>query len=75
MIVTEHRSETRRCTSCGALTKAEFPSDLRPRPVWAADTFARRLHLPNQQWERRRGKNKVLVAVGHTMLAISYHAC
>ncbi|MBC7910632.1 MAG: IS66 family transposase, partial [Pyrinomonadaceae bacterium] len=47
--VTEHRGEVRRCTSCGARTKAEFPKEVRAAVQYGTSVQARALYFLQYQ--------------------------
>ena len=47
--VTEHRAEVRRCQSCGARTKAEFPTEVRAAVQYGTSVQARALYLLQYQ--------------------------
>jgi transposase len=47
--VTEHRAEVRRCTSCGARTKGEFPTEVRAAVQYGTSVQARALYLLQYQ--------------------------
>jgi transposase len=43
--VTEHRAETRRCTACGAMTKAIFPASVRAPIQYGSGVISRAVYL------------------------------
>ena len=45
VLVTEHRAETRRCPSCGVMTKAAFPAGLRAPAQYGPGLLARAAYL------------------------------
>jgi transposase len=47
--VTEHRAEVRRCQSCGASTKGEFPKEVRAYVQYGTSVQARALYLLQYQ--------------------------